>query len=61
MIEFAMIGSENRPCHSAVSIVDFYKAYDLIPINGPGAINNLVRGPANVWVVLHDSRISSGE
>lgn len=44
----------------AISMSDFEKAYDLGPIEGPGEINNLVRGPAYVWAVIHDSRISSG-
>jgi hypothetical protein len=28
-----------------------------LPVEGPGAINNLVRGPAYIWAVLHDRRI----
>ena len=33
------------------------KAYYKMPIKGPGEINNLVRGPAYIWVILNDSRI----
>ena len=40
---------------------DFKQAYRAVPISGPGEINNIVRGPAYVWAVLHDDRISSGE
>ena len=38
---------------------DFAKAIELIPIEGPGEISNLVRGPSYVWAVLHDRRIIS--
>ena len=40
---------------------DFEKAFACVPIDGPGGINSLVQGPAYVWAVLHDPRISSGE
>ena len=40
---------------------NFEKAYRLIPIGGPGEINYLVRGPAYVWAILHDVRISKGD
>lgn len=40
---------------------DFEKAYQLVPIDGPGAIRNIVRGSAFIWAVLHDQRISGGE
>lgn len=43
-----------------ISKADFEIAYALVPIDGPGVINNLVRGPASVWAVLHDRRISNG-
>ena len=36
---------------------DFEKALRVVPIDGPGTINNLVRGPAYIWAVLHDRRI----
>lgn len=39
---------------------DFEKAYAYVPIDGPSVINNMVRGPAFVWAVLHDQRISNG-
>lgn len=44
-----------------ISKEDFRTAYQMIPIEGPGVINNIVRGPAYVWAVLHDKRISLGE
>ena len=37
---------------------DFDRAYQLVPLKGPGIINNLVRGPAYIWAILHDYRIS---
>ena len=40
---------------------NFEKAYRLVPIYGPGEINNIVRGPAYVWAILHDSRIRHGD
>lgn len=43
-----------------ISKHDFQKAYVLVPFKGPGVINNLIRGPAYVWAVLHDKRISLG-
>ena len=40
---------------------DFLTAYRMVPIDGPGVINNIVRGPAYIWAVLHDQRISLGK
>ena len=40
---------------------DFAGAYAIVPIEGPGKINQLSRGPAYVWAVLHDVRISKGQ
>lgn len=37
---------------------DFQKAYGLHPVDGPGDLNQLVRGPAYIWAVLHDHRIT---
>jgi hypothetical protein len=39
----------------------FERVLSLVPIDGPGAISNLVRGPAYVWAVLHDSRVRQGD
>ena len=44
-----------------ISKTDFRRAYEIVPIDGPGVINDIVRGPAYVWAVLHDQRISLGE
>ena len=40
---------------------DFAKALDLVPIDGPGEISNLVRGSAYIWAVLHDQRVRQGK
>ena len=39
---------------------DFEKALELVPFDGPGAVNNIVQGPSYVWSVLHDPRIRAG-
>ena len=36
---------------------DFEKAYNMMPIDGPGVIGNLVRGSAYIWSILNDNRI----
>ena len=40
---------------------EFAKALRLVPISGPGEINDLVRGPAYIWAILHDARIRKRE
>ena len=40
-----------------ISKSEFQKAFDMLPIKGPGEINNIVRGPAYVWAILNDSKI----
>jgi len=44
-----------------ISNADFRKAYTMVPIDGPVVINEIVRGPAYIWAILHDHRISLGE
>ncbi len=36
---------------------DFRKAFELVPFDGPGVVNHVVRGPSYIWAVLHDKRI----
>lgn len=36
---------------------DFKKAFDMMPLDGPGRINDIVRGPAYIWAILNDKRI----
>ena len=40
-----------------ISISDIEKAYRMVPFDGPGVVNDIVRGPAYLWAVLHDKRI----
>ena len=40
-----------------VAKADFRKALELVPFDGPGVVNSVVRGPAYVWAVLHDKRV----
>lgn len=35
----------------------FAKALALVPLEGPGTISKLVRGPSYVWAILHDARV----
>lgn len=42
------------------SRADFETAYGMVPLPGPGEINELVRGPAYIWAVLHDERVARG-
>ena len=60
---YEVSGSVFRPSRTKYNISesDFVKALRLWPLEGPGQINNLVRGPAYVWAVLHDQRISRGD
>lgn len=44
-----------------ISKQDVEKAFNKVPIKGPGEISHLVRGPSYLWAVLHDKRISQGE
>ena len=36
---------------------EFEQVLPLLPIDGPGEINGLVRGPSYIWAILHDKRI----
>ena len=40
-----------------ISQGDFGKALALVPLDGPGQINDIVRGPAYIWGILHDARV----
>jgi len=44
-----------------ISKSDFAGAYAIVPFEGPGQINQVARGPAYIWAVLHDRRISKGQ
>jgi hypothetical protein len=49
-----------RPDHTNRNIPrsDFQKAFGLLPLKGPGQINELVQGPSYVYAILTDPRIS---
>jgi len=53
-------GNVVRPEHTQRNIPrsDFEKAYTLMPLKGPAQINQLVQGPAYVYAILTDPRIS---
>ncbi len=40
-----------------LSKANFQKAAEFMPLEGPGQINNLVRGPSYVFAILSDKRI----
>lgn len=40
---------------------NFAKVIEITPFDGPGTINNLVRGPSYVWAILHDVRVRKDE
>jgi hypothetical protein len=40
-----------------ISRSDFEKAYDLAPLQNPGQISKVVRGPSYVYAILTDPRI----
>lgn len=52
---FEVSGDVLRPSRTDYNISksEFGKALDLVPFNGPGLVNDLVRGPAYVWAILH--------
>ncbi|OBY25225.1 hypothetical protein [Leisingera sp. JC1] len=40
---------------------DVEKALALVPLSGPGEVNQLVRGPAYLWAILHDQRVRNAD
>lgn len=60
---FTFSGDTLRVSRTAydLSKANFAKALDIAPFEGPGAINNIVRGPAYVWAILHDARVRKSE
>lgn len=57
--KFEIVGDVFRPSRTEYNIskADFGKALELVPFDGPGIVNYLVRGPAYIWAVLHDPRV----
>lgn len=40
---------------------DLALAFNMLPISVSAKLNRLVEGPAYVWAILHDERISRGD
>jgi hypothetical protein len=45
------------PVRQSLTKQNFERAFELLPFNSPSAINNIIRGPAYVYALLHDPRI----
>ncbi len=60
---FTVAGDVFRPSRRSYNITkaDFGKALELVPFDGSGVVNHLVRGPAYIWAVLHDRRVRRGD
>lgn len=57
---YAVIGTNVVPDRTGypLHVSNFRTAFGLLPLKGPGQINNLVRGPAYVYAILTDRRIA---
>ena len=44
-----------------LSKADFGQALELVPFDGPTRINDVVRGPAYIWAILHDRRVRADQ
>lgn len=57
---YAVKGQVLRPSRTHYNLTrsELAKAYALMPLKGPGQINSIVRGPAYVYAILMDSRIT---
>lgn len=60
---FEIAGNVFNPSRTKYNIskANFEKALELVPLDGPGDISNLVRGSAYIWAVLHDRRVRKQE
>ena len=61
---YEIAGNIFRPSRAEqdISRSEFEKAVGVgLPIDGPGVINEIVRGPAYIWAVLHDRRIRQND
>ena len=58
---YAVSGSVLYPDRTNYALVrgEFAKVLEIWPVDGPGAINDLVRGPAYIWGILNDPRITA--
>jgi hypothetical protein len=44
-----------------LSKANFAKALEIAPVDGPGTIRNIVRGPPYVWALLHEARVRNSK
>lgn len=60
---FEVAGDVFRPSRTQYNLTkaDFGKVLKLAPLDGPGTVNSVVRGPAYIWAVLHDPRVRQGD
>lgn len=60
---FKVRGEVFRPSRTDRNITkrDFKIAFELVPCDGPGVVNQKVQGPAYIWAVLHDKRIRQSD
>ncbi len=54
----ALLPSQTEIC---IPRADFELAYNMVPLVASAKLNRLVEGPAYVWAILHDERISRGD
>lgn len=47
--------------HQEINKSNFETAYKMVPIHRDALNEKIVKGPAYVWEVLHDQRISKGQ
>lgn len=45
------------PLHKA----NFEKAYEDMPVEGPGSLSKDIMGPSYVWAILNDERVSRSD
>ena len=60
---FTVVGNVLRPSRTRYNLskANFARALELWPLDGPGQISPLVRGPAYVWGILYDQRVRMGD
>jgi hypothetical protein len=60
---FTVSGEVFHPSRTKYNIskTEFGKALARVPLDGPGKINEIVRGPAYIWGVLHDNRVRKND
>ena len=56
---YSIYGRALHPDHTerSIGIGNFQKTLELMPLEGPGEISDVVQGSSYVWAILHDRRI----